>query len=108
MSALSTTGHIDGITLHCLQEHCATHFLCRRRFLSVNAYLKPEAYVLHNISNSTHQQYLEHFQPLDPLYHSLPGSANRFVTVATMTSTTSVPVIAIIIMNLCYLIMCAT
>lgn len=58
-------------------------FLCRRRFYRVNAYLKPEAYVLHNISNSTHQQYLEHFQPLDPLSPSRFGQ--QVVTVATMT-----------------------
>ncbi|MDI4702705.1 hypothetical protein MJI37_30485, partial [Salmonella enterica subsp. enterica serovar Cerro] len=48
-------------------------------FYRVNAYLKPEAYVLHNISNSTHQQYLEHFQPLDPLSPSRFGG----ITVAT-------------------------
>ncbi|KAB2510332.1 helix-turn-helix transcriptional regulator, partial [Salmonella enterica] len=41
------------------------------------------AYVLHNISNSTHQQYLEHFQPLDPLSPSRFGQ--QVVTVATMT-----------------------
>ncbi|EAR4165923.1 LuxR family transcriptional regulator, partial [Salmonella enterica] len=52
-------------------------------FYRVNAYLKPEAYVLHNISNSTHQQYLEHFQPLDPLSPSRFGQ--QVVTVATMT-----------------------
>lgn len=59
-------------------------FLYRRSvFYRVNAYLKPEAYVLHNISNSTHQQYLEHFQPLDPLSPSRFGQ--QVVTVATMT-----------------------
>ncbi|EAP7689081.1 LuxR family transcriptional regulator, partial [Salmonella enterica] len=52
-------------------------------FYRVNAYLKPEAYVLHNISNSTHQQYLEHFQPLDPLSPSRFGQ--QVITVATMT-----------------------
>ncbi|ELR2091395.1 LuxR family transcriptional regulator [Salmonella enterica] len=83
MSALSTTGHNDGITLHCLQSIAQLIPLSSAVFYRVNAYLKPEAYVLHNISNSTHQQYLEHFQPLDPL------SPSRFVqqviTVATMT-----------------------
>lgn len=54
---------------------------------------------------STHQQYLEHFNHSGPLSPSRFG--NQVVTVATMTPV-SVPDIAIIIMNLCYLIMCAT
>lgn len=66
-----------------LTEHCATHSSVVGGFYRVNAYLKPEAYVLHNISNSTHQQYLEHFQPLDPLSPSRFGQ--QVVTVATMT-----------------------
>lgn len=83
MSALSTTGHNDGITLHCLQSIAQLIPLSSAVFYRVNAYLKPEAYVLHNISNSTHQQYLEHFQPLDPLSPSRFGQ--QVVTVATMT-----------------------
>ncbi|EAY0271709.1 LuxR family transcriptional regulator [Salmonella enterica] len=83
MSALSTTGHSDGITLHCLQSIAQLIPLSSAVFYRVNAYLKPEAYVLHNISNSTHQQYLEHFQPLDPLSPSRFGQ--QVVTVATMT-----------------------
>ncbi|EEC5759069.1 LuxR family transcriptional regulator, partial [Salmonella enterica] len=82
-SALSTTGHNDGITLHCLQSIAQLIPLSSAVFYRVNAYLKPEAYVLHNISNSTHQQYLEHFQPLDPLSPSRFGQ--QVVTVATMT-----------------------
>lgn len=83
MSALSTTGHNDGITLHCLQSIAQLIPLSSTVFYRVNAYLKPEAYVLHNISNNTHQQYLEHFQPLDPLSPSRFGQ--QVVTVATMT-----------------------
>ncbi|EAR2769045.1 LuxR family transcriptional regulator [Salmonella enterica] len=83
MSALSTTGHNDGITLHCLQSIAQLIPLSSAVFYRVNDYLKPEAYVLHNISNSTHQQYLEHFQPLDPLSPSRFGQ--QVVTVATMT-----------------------
>ncbi|EHB8997713.1 LuxR family transcriptional regulator [Salmonella enterica subsp. enterica serovar Enteritidis] len=83
MSALSTTGHNDGITLHCLQSIAHLIPLSSAVFYRVNAYLKPEAYVLHNISNSTHQQYLEHFQPLDPLSPSRFGQ--QVITVATMT-----------------------
>ncbi|MDJ7604913.1 response regulator transcription factor [Salmonella sp. s58724] len=83
MSALSTTGHNDGITLHCLQSIAQLIPLSSAVFYRVNAYLKSEAYVLHNISNSTHQQYLEHFQPLDPLSPSRFGQ--QVVTVATMT-----------------------
>ncbi|EGM1588535.1 LuxR family transcriptional regulator [Salmonella enterica] len=83
MSALSTTGHNDGITLHCLQSIAQLIPLSSAVFYRVNAYLKPDAYVLHNISNSTHQQYLEHFQPLDPLSPSRFGQ--QVVTVATMT-----------------------
>lgn len=83
ISALSTTGHNDGITLHCLQSIAQLIPLSSAVFYRVNAYLKPEAYVLHNISNSTHQQYLEHFQPLDPLSPSRFGQ--QVVTVATMT-----------------------
>ncbi|EBH6507675.1 LuxR family transcriptional regulator [Salmonella enterica] len=83
MSALSTTGHNDGITLHCLQSIAQLIPLSSAVFYRVNAYLKPEAYVLHNISNSTYQQYLEHFQPLDPLSPSRFGQ--QVVTVATMT-----------------------
>ncbi|EEP7854834.1 LuxR family transcriptional regulator, partial [Salmonella enterica] len=82
-SALSTTGHNDGITLHCLQSIAQLIPLSSAVFYRVNAYLKPEAYVLHNISNSTHQQYLEHFQPLDPLSPSRFGQ--QVITVATMT-----------------------
>ncbi|EHA7152641.1 LuxR family transcriptional regulator, partial [Salmonella enterica] len=80
---LSTTGHNDGITLHCLQSIAQLIPLSSAVFYRVNAYLKPEAYVLHNISNSTHQQYLEHFQPLDPLSPSRFGQ--QVITVATMT-----------------------
>lgn len=83
MSALSTTGHNDGITLHCLQSIAQLIPLSSAVFYRVNAYLKPEPYVLHNISNSTHQQYLEHFQPLDPLSPSRFGQ--QVITVATMT-----------------------
>ncbi|EBD5516434.1 LuxR family transcriptional regulator [Salmonella enterica] len=83
MSALSTTGHNDGITLHCLQSIAQLIPLSSAVFYRVNAYLKPEAYVLHNISNSTHQQYPEHFQPLDPLSPSRFGQ--QVITVATMT-----------------------
>ncbi|ECY4643460.1 LuxR family transcriptional regulator [Salmonella enterica] len=83
MSALSTTGHNDGITLHCLQSIAQLIPLSSAVFYRVNAYLKPDAYVLHNISNSTHQQYLEHFQPLDPLSPSRFGQ--QVITVATMT-----------------------
>ncbi|EHK0694541.1 LuxR family transcriptional regulator [Salmonella enterica] len=83
MSALSTTGHNDGITLHCLQSIAQLIPLSSAVFYRVNAYLKPEAYVLHNTSNSTHQQYLEHFQPLDPLSPSRFGQ--QVITVATMT-----------------------
>ncbi|EEK9651865.1 LuxR family transcriptional regulator [Salmonella enterica] len=83
MSALSTTGHNDGITLHCLQSIAQLIPLSSAVFYRVNAYLKPEAFVLHNISNSTHQQYLEHFQPLDPLSPSRFGQ--QVITVATMT-----------------------
>lgn len=83
ISALSTTGHNDGITLHCLQSIAQLIPLSSAVFYRVNAYLKPEAYVLHNISNSTHQQYLEHFQPLDPLSPSRFGQ--QVITVATMT-----------------------
>lgn len=83
MSALSTTGHNDGITLHCLQSIAQLIPLSSAVFYRVDAYLKPEAYVLHNISNSTHQQYLEHFQPLDPLSPSRFGQ--QVITVATMT-----------------------
>ncbi|EBK7264978.1 TPA_asm: LuxR family transcriptional regulator, partial [Salmonella enterica subsp. enterica serovar Enteritidis] len=77
------TGHNDGITLHCLQSIAQLIPLSSAVFYRVNAYLKPEAYVLHNISNSTHQQYLEHFQPLDPLSPSRFGQ--QVITVATMT-----------------------
>ncbi|ECY2387146.1 LuxR family transcriptional regulator, partial [Salmonella enterica] len=45
MSALSTTGHNDGITLHCLQSIAQLIPLSSAVFYRVNAYLKPEAYV---------------------------------------------------------------
>ncbi|HFZ8573376.1 TPA: LuxR C-terminal-related transcriptional regulator [Salmonella enterica subsp. enterica serovar Panama] len=83
MSALSNTGHNDRITLHCLQSIAQLIPLSSAVFYRVNDYLKPEGYVLHNISNDTHQQYLEHFQPLDPLSPSRFGQ--RVITVATMT-----------------------
>ncbi len=43
MSALSTTGHNDGITLHCLQSIAQLIPLSSAVFYRVNAYLKPEA-----------------------------------------------------------------
>ncbi|EKR1692475.1 TPA_asm: LuxR family transcriptional regulator, partial [Salmonella enterica subsp. diarizonae] len=70
-------------TLHCLQSIAQLIPLSSAVFYRVNDYLKPEGYVLHNISNDTHQQYLEHFQPLDPLSPSRFGQ--RVITVATMT-----------------------
>lgn len=83
MSALSKLAIMTG-SLSIAYRALRNSFLCRRQFFyRVNDYLKPEGYVLHNISNGTHQQYLEHFQPLDPLSPSRFGQ--QVITVATMT-----------------------
>ncbi len=103
MSALSTTYHNDGITT-AFYRALRNSFLplCRlAAFYRVNVYLKPEVYVCHNISNSTHQQYLTTIRPAMPSrfgqrYYCSDDDA-RYL-----------PVNAIIIMNLCYPIMCAT
>lgn len=36
-------------------------------FYQVNTKMQPENYILHGISDSIHQQYLDHFQKIDPL-----------------------------------------
>ncbi|WP_431223845.1 response regulator transcription factor [Serratia sp. L9] len=36
-------------------------------FYLVDQELQPDHYILHNITDSTHRQYMDHFQPLDPL-----------------------------------------
>ncbi|VEB06176.1 Monoamine regulon transcriptional regulator [Klebsiella pneumoniae] len=73
----------DAIIARCLQTISQLIPLTSAVFYRVNNRLKPENYILHNISDNTHQQYLENFQPLDPLLPSHFSHQNT--TVAAMT-----------------------
>jgi hypothetical protein len=70
MSALLKASRNDAIIARCLQTISQLIPLSSAVFYRVNNRLKPEHYILHNISANTHQQYLENFQPLDPLLPS--------------------------------------
>jgi hypothetical protein len=67
MSALLKASRNDAIIARCLQTISQLIPLTSAVFYRVNNRLKPETICLHNISDNTHQQYLENFQPLDPL-----------------------------------------
>ena len=86
MSALLKASRNDAIIARCLQTISQLIPLTSAVFYRVNNRLKPENYILHNISDNTHQQYLENFQPLDPLLPShfsqkifLPGQPIVFI-----------------------------
>lgn len=64
MSALLKASRNDAIIARCLQTISQLIPLTSAVFYRVNNRLKPENYILHNISDNTHQQYLENFQPL--------------------------------------------
>ncbi len=83
MSALLKASRNDAIIARCLQTISQLIPLTSAVFYRVNNRLKPESYILHNISDNTHQQYLENFQPLDPLLPSHFSHQNT--TVAAMT-----------------------
>lgn len=83
MSALLKAGRNDAIITCCLQTISQLIPLSSAVFYRVNNCLKPEHYILHNISATTHRQYLECFQPLDPL---LPSRfSHQAITMAAMT-----------------------
>ena len=83
MSALLKASRNDAIIARCLQTISQLIPLSSAVFYRVNHRLKPEHYILHNISANTHQQYLECFQPLDPL---LPSRfSHQAITMAAMT-----------------------
>jgi hypothetical protein len=105
MSALLKASRNDAIIARCLQTISQLIPLSSAVFYRVNNRLKPEHYILHNISANTHQQYLECFQPLDPL---LPSRfSHQAITMAAMTPG-SVTATVITIMSLCCRIMFAT
>ncbi len=83
VSALLKASRNDAIIARCLQTISQLIPLTSAVFYRVNNRLKPESYILHNISDNTHQQYLENFQPLDPLLPSHFSHQNT--TVAAMT-----------------------
>lgn len=83
MSALLKASRNDAIIARCLQTISQLIPLSSAVFYRVNNRLKPENYILHNISDNTHQQYLENFQPLDPLLPSRFSHQNT--TMAAMT-----------------------
>ena len=62
MSALLKASRNDAIIARCLQTISQLIPLTSAVFYRVNNRLKPENYILHNISDNTHQQYLENFQ----------------------------------------------
>lgn len=83
MSTLSTPCHNDAIIARCLQTISQLIPLSSAVFYRVNKRMAPENYILHNISESTHRQYLDYFQPLDPL---LPSRfTHPSITMAGMT-----------------------
>lgn len=83
MSALLKASRNDAIIARCLLTISQLIPLSSAVFYRVNDGLKPEHYILHNISANTHQQYLECFQPLDPL---LPSRfSHQAITMAAMT-----------------------
>ncbi|HCC6094738.1 TPA: helix-turn-helix transcriptional regulator, partial [Klebsiella pneumoniae] len=57
MSALLKASHNDAIIARCLQTISQLIPLTSAVFYRVNNRLKPENYILHNISDNTHQQY---------------------------------------------------
>ncbi len=61
MSALLKASRNDAIIARCLQTISQLIPLTSAVFYRVNNRLKPENYILHNISDNTHQQYLENF-----------------------------------------------
>ena len=83
MSALLKASRNDAIIARCLQTISQLIPLTSAVFYRVNNRLKPESYILHNISDNTHQQYLENFQPLDP--HLPAHFSHQNTTVAAMT-----------------------
>lgn len=83
MSALLKASRNDAIIARCLQTISQLIPLTSAVFYRVNNRLKPENYILHNISDNTHQQYLENFQPLDP--HLPAHFSHQNTTVAAMT-----------------------
>ena len=83
MSAFLKAGHNDAVITRCLQTVAQLIPLSAAVFYRVDRHLKPEHYILHNISAGTHQQYLECFQPFDPL---LPSRfCHQSITMAAMT-----------------------
>lgn len=58
MSALLKASRNDAIIARCLQTISQLIPLSSAVFYRVNHRLKPEHYILHNISTNTHQQYL--------------------------------------------------
>lgn len=83
MSALLKASRNDAIIARCLQTISQLIPLSSAVFYRVNNRLKPENYILHNISDNTHQQYLESFQPLDP--HLPAHFSHQSTTMAAMT-----------------------
>lgn len=83
MSASMKKSQSDAIIFCCLQTISHLIPLSSAVFYRVNKGEKPENYTLYNISENTHQQYLDHFQSLDPL---LPSRfSHQSVTMAGMT-----------------------
>lgn len=83
MSALLTSSRNDALIARCLQTISQLIPLSSAVFYRVNHRLKPEDYILHNISANTHQQYLESFQPLDP--HLPSHFSHQNISMAAMT-----------------------
>ncbi|AVR05090.1 helix-turn-helix transcriptional regulator [Pluralibacter gergoviae] len=67
MSASVSHGRSQQVANRCLQTIAQLIPLSSAVFYRVDARQMPQNYVLHNVAENTHRQYLEHFQSHDPL-----------------------------------------
>lgn len=64
---MHTTAPSDAFITSCLNTIAHLIPVSAGVFYLVNPDLRPDHYILHGISDNTHQQYLNHFQQIDPL-----------------------------------------
>ena len=67
MQTISSPRRNDAFISSCLNTIAHLIPVSAGVFYLVDPHLQPEHYILHGITDSTHQQYLEHFQQIDPM-----------------------------------------
>ncbi|KFK94858.1 MULTISPECIES: LuxR family transcriptional regulator [unclassified Serratia (in: enterobacteria)] len=82
MSATSSPMRNDAFISSCLNTIAHLIPVSAAVFYLVDPTLRPDHYILHGISDNTHQQYLDHFQQLDP--HRPANFHQQEVTVVGM------------------------